>query len=126
MNNLFIEGANTIPTVEMRVDGYFKIAGRALMENAHEFFTPVRTWVKEYRGDKLEVEVNLEYFNTAVSKHLHDVLKDLNENDGIGQIDLKWHYEDGDDEILESGEIYDDLFDNINFTYHPYAEVFDG
>lgn len=126
MNNLTIEGAATIPTVEMRVDGYIKIAGRALMENAHDFFKPIRTWVKEYSGEELNVDINLEYFNTTVSKHLHDVLKEMNENENIGRIDLKWHYEDGDDEILESGEIYDDLFQNINFTYHPYAEVFDN
>ena len=125
MNNLFIEGSTTVPNVEMRTDGYIKIAGRALMENAHEFFQPIKVWAKDFSGDKLDVEINLEYFNTSVSKHLHDVLKALNENDKVGEINLKWHYEDGDDEILESGEIYDDLFDNINFSFHPYAEVFD-
>ncbi|MCG8702139.1 MAG: DUF1987 domain-containing protein [Bacteroidales bacterium] len=125
MNNLFIEGSGTIPEVELRVDGYIKIAGRALMENAHDFFQPIKVWVKEFSIENLEIEINLEYFNTTVSKHLHDVLKIINENEKYGVINLKWHYEEGDDEILESGEIYDELFHRINFTYHPYAEIFD-
>ena len=34
-------------------------------------------------------------------------------------------YEDGDDEMLEAGEIYEDVLKRFNFTYQKYAEIVD-
>ena len=125
MENLFIEGSETLPTVEFQTNGLLKIHGRALPENAFSFFNPLITWVKEFSSKELNLEINLEYFNTAVSKQLYDFLKAIESNGNFGKINLKWYYEDGDDEILESGEIYEDLLPRINFTYQRFAEVFD-
>jgi hypothetical protein len=125
MENLFIEGSQTLPTVEFQTNGLLKLNGRALPENAHNFFKPLITWVKEFTIDELNVEINLEYFNTAVSKQLYDFLKAVESNDKYKKINLKWFYEDGDDEIKESGEIYEELLPKINFSYHKYAEIFE-
>jgi len=125
MENLFIEGSETLPTVEFHTNGLLKINGRALPENAYNFFNPLITWVKEFAAEELNIEINLEYFNTAVSKQLYDFLKAVESNNNYGKINLKWFYEDGDDEILESGEIYEDLLPRINFSYQRFAEVFD-
>ena len=83
------------------------------------------TWVKEFANEELNIEINLEYFNTAVSKQLYDLLKTIESNQNYKKINLKWFYEDGDDEILESGEIYEELLPRINFSYQRYAEIFD-
>ncbi|MBN1951119.1 MAG: DUF1987 domain-containing protein [Bacteroidales bacterium] len=125
MENLFIEGSSTMPSVELNTNGLLRIAGRALPENAHEFFSPMIQWVKAFSIDEVRLEINLEYFNTAVSKQLYDFLKAVEGNTNFKKINLKWFYEDGDDEILESGEIYDELLPRISFDYHKYAEVFD-
>jgi hypothetical protein len=125
MENLFIEGSQTLPTVEFQTNGLLKLNGRALPENAHNFFKPLITWVKEFTVDELNLEINLEYFNTAVSKQLYDFLKAVEANNNYKKINLKWFYEDGDDEIKESGEIYEELLPKINFSYHKYAEIFD-
>jgi hypothetical protein len=125
MENLFIEGSETLPTVEFQTNGLLKIYGRALPENAFNFFSPLITWVKEFSTPEINLEINLEYFNTAVSKQLYDFLKAVEGNSNFGKINLKWYYEDGDDEILESGEIYEDLLPKINFSYQRYAEIFE-
>ena len=125
MENLFIEGSQTLPTVEFQTNGLLKLNGRALPENAHNFFKPLITWVKEFTVDELNLEINLEYFNTAVSKQLYDFLKAVEANNNYKKINLKWFYEDGDDETKESGEIYEELLPKINFSYHKYAEIFD-
>lgn len=124
MENLFIEGTDTLPTVEFNTSGQLKIQGRALPENAHAFFNPLIQWVKGFSIDEINLSINLEYFNTAVSKQLYDFLKAVESNQGFKKINLMWHYEDGDDEILESGEIYEELLPRINFSYHKYAEIF--
>jgi len=125
MEKLFIEGSDSLPTIQFNTDGVLKISGRALPENAFEFFSPLIAWVKEFSKNELNLEINLEYFNTAVSKQLHDFLKAVDSNQKYKKINVKWFYEDGDDEILESGEIYEELLPRINFSYHRYAEIFD-
>jgi hypothetical protein len=125
MENLFIEGSDSLPTVEFNVNGLLKLTGRALPENAHNFFNPLITWVKEFSVDKLKIEINLEYFNTAVSKQLYDWLKAVESNSNYKEIYLKWFYEEGDDEILEAGEIYEDLLPRIKFDYQRFAEVYE-
>ncbi len=125
MENLFIEGSDSLPSVQFSIDGTLKISGRALPENAYNFFNPLITWVKEFSCDELNIEINFEYFNTAVSKQLHDFLKAVEANPGYKTINLKWFYEDGDDEILESGEIYEELLPRFNFSYHRYAEIYE-
>ncbi len=125
MENLFIEGSDSLPQVEFNTSGKLKIEGRALPENAHDFFKPLITWVKEFAIDELNLEIILEYFNTSVSKQLYDFLKAIESNPKYKTINLKWSYEDGDDEILESGEIYEDLLPRINFQYNCFDEVFD-
>ncbi|MBN1599067.1 MAG: DUF1987 domain-containing protein [Bacteroidales bacterium] len=125
MENLILEGSDSLPSVQFSIDGNLKISGRALPENAYNFFKPLIAWVKEFCVDELNLEINLEYFNTTVSKQLYDFLKVIEHNNGYKKINVKWFYEDGDDEILESGEIYEELLPRFNFTYHRYAEVFD-
>jgi hypothetical protein len=125
MENLFIEGSESLPTVEFNTNGLAKLTGRALPENAHSFFSPLITWVKEFSTDELNMEINLEYFNTAVSKQLYDLLKTAEGNVRLKKINLKWFYEEGDDEILEAGEIYEELLPRIRFTYQRFAEVFE-
>lgn len=124
MENLYIEGSDSLPEVDFKNDGLLKITGRALPEDAFSFFNPLITWVSEFSRDELNIEINLEYFNTAVSKQLHDFLKAVEKNQGYKKINLKWYYEDGDDEILESGEIYEELLPRINFSYHRFAEIY--
>jgi hypothetical protein len=125
MENLYIEGSDTMPTVEFNTNGLLKITGRAFPEDAHDFFSPLITWVREFGIDEVKIEINLEYFNTAVSKQLLDFLKAVESNPRFKKISLKWLYEDGDDEILESGEIYEDLLPRIKFNYQRYSEVFE-
>ena len=125
MENLYIEGSDTLPSVQLNTNGLLKIFGRALPENAFNFFKPIITWVKEFSAETVTIEINLEYYNTAVSKQLYDFLQVIDSNPGNKKINLKWFYEEGDDEILESGEIYEELLPRIQFNYQEYQEIFD-
>ncbi len=125
MENLFIEGSETLPTIQFNTNGDLKIKGRALIENAIDFFDPIIAWIKKFPSENITLEINMDYFNTAVSKQMHDLFKALEDNENITSPNIKWYYEEGDDEILESGEIYEELFPDLNFTFHQYAETID-
>jgi hypothetical protein len=122
MEDLFIKGTESVPMVSFKTNGEIKLEGRALVEDAFKFFQPLINWVKEFNGDEINIEINLEYFNTSVSKQLLDLFRTIDSNPNNRTVNVKWLYEEGDDEMQESGEIYEDLLPRFNFTYEQIAE----
>jgi hypothetical protein len=122
MEDLFIQGTDSLPTVSLKTTGESKITGRALPEDAVKFFAPILDWITGFTSEEINIEINLDYFNTSVSKQLLDFFKIIEHNKGITLVNVKWMYEDGDDEMLESGELYQELLPRFHFTFHKYAE----
>jgi hypothetical protein len=123
MQDLFIQGTDSLPTISFLSSGELKILGRALPEDAAKFFTPLIRWVDEFSSSEVNMEVNLDYFNTSVSKQLLDLFKTIDNKKSIETVNVKWMYEEGDDEMLESGEIYQEILPRFNFSFQKYAEL---
>jgi len=125
MEDLFVQGTDSLPTISFKSSGELKITGRALPEDANSFFRPLLDWLRIFSADEVNIEFNLDYFNTSVSKQILDMFKIIEGNPANKVINMKWMYEDGDDEMLESGEIYSEMLKRFQFTYHKYAEIID-
>jgi len=122
MHDLMIPGTDSLPEVSFKTSGDFRLYGRALPEDASKFFNPIFDWVREFTGEMYNIEINLDYFNTSVSKKLLELFRIVENKPGEKKVNVKWMYEDGDDEMLESGEIYKELLPGFHFTFHKYAE----
>jgi hypothetical protein len=125
MEDLFVQGTDSLPNISFKSNGELKITGRALPEDASTFFRPLLDWLRNFSADEVNIEFNLDYFNTSVSKQILDMFKIIEGNPANKVIKIKWMYEDGDDEMLESGEIYSEMLKRFQFTYHKYAEIID-
>lgn len=82
------------------------------------FFAPVHDTVELFlksRPSSLTFDVRLDYFNTSSSKALLDILRLAEKSIIADKVQVLWHYEDGDDDLRESGEDYASLVD-LNFT----------
>lgn len=120
--------AGTKQTPEIIFDnntGKLEINGRSIPENTFEFFNPVLTWLDEYASspkDETVIHVNLEYFNTSSSKYILEIFKRLKKvtNDGHDVL-VKWYYEEDDEEMMETGEDYEDV-SGLNFEIIEVAE----
>ncbi|MBN1415312.1 MAG: DUF1987 domain-containing protein [Bacteroidales bacterium] len=123
MEDLFIQGTETLPTVSFKSIGELKLSGRALPEDAAKFFAPLLAWIRDNTAEEIDMEINLDYFNTSVSKQLLDMFKTLENKTTVKIVKVKWMYEEGDDEMLESGEIYQELLPRFRFTFQKYAEL---
>jgi hypothetical protein len=123
MEDLFIQGTESLPAVSFKSNGELKISGRALPEDASKFFTPLLTWIRDNTAEEIDMEINLDYFNTSVSKQLLDMFRTLENKTTVNTVKVKWMYEEGDDEMLESGEIYQELLPRFRFTFQKYAEL---
>jgi hypothetical protein len=66
---------------------------------------------------------NLEYLNSASSKRMLELLKIMDANSKIKSFIINWHYEEGDDDTLETGQIFEEILIRAQFQYHEYAEA---
>jgi hypothetical protein len=123
MNDLILQKTDSLPAISFMSTGEMKITGRALPEDAVRFFMPLFEWINGFTGENVNVEINLDYFNTSVSKQLLDLFKMIDKNPNIKNVSIKWMYEEGDEEMLESGEIYQELLPGFTFIFHKYAEL---
>ena len=123
MQDIYIEKTTSMPAVSFKNTGEIKLEGRALPENASVFFDPLKKWASEIDVKEINIEFNLDYFNTSVSKQLMDLFRNFENNHHIETINITWMYEDGDEEMLESGEVYEEMLKRFHFTFQKYAEI---
>jgi len=125
MQAIKIKGSDDTPNVILdKENGIFEISGRSLPEDVAAFYEPILDWLEEYAEDPLEKTVfnfKLEYFNTASSKLLLDVLLKLEDMYDDGKdILVRWHFPDDDEDMEEAGEEYADIvevpFEQVSYT----------
>jgi hypothetical protein len=122
MDNLIIEGSKKTPYINFDKDsGIFHIKGRSVPENSYEFYNPLLVWMDEYAkqpNSSIILKIELDYFNTSSSKFLFEIFKKLktivvNNN---SEIKVEWYYDDGDEEMENSGQDFMDILD-IPFSF---------
>lgn len=115
MENLTIDGTPKTPTIKFQPEeGKLLIQGRSIPENSIEFYKPLVDALDNYNG-VVVVDIVLEYFNTSSSKCILDVFKKLEKIKSDGNdVEIRWHYEEDDEDMLEAGEDYQAII-NIPF-----------
>jgi hypothetical protein len=122
MDALIIEPTKATPRVNFQPEGELKIEGRSLPEDPFTFYNPVLNWIRNYSGNEIVLDLRLEYMNTASSKQIFTLLADLKDNTSIKNHLINWHYEEGDEDALDTGKEFEQLV-NIPFQFHEYAEA---
>jgi hypothetical protein len=123
MEKLVIEATNHSPRVEFNSDGMLKIEGRSFPEDATSFYSPLIEYVSGLEVLSVNLLVNLEYINTASSKKLLDLFRQLDSNENVFNVTIDWQYEEGDEDSVETAEIFEESLDRVKFVYSEYAEV---
>jgi hypothetical protein len=95
------------------VNKVFEISGRSLPEDVVVFYQPVIQWLDDLEKSpipNLELAIKLEYFNTASSKLILDILLKLEEiNQNGTPLKVKWYYLSSDSDMREAGEEYSEI-----------------
>jgi hypothetical protein len=121
MDSLFIKPTADTPQVTFESTGELTMQGRSLPENPNIFYDPLLKWAEECDIPNIRFNLRLEYFNTASSKLIFNLLKKFIENPLVNEIVVKWHYETGDMDSLEMGQQYEMLL-KVPFEYIEVAE----
>ncbi len=123
MENLIIEGTHYTPRVEFRNNGNLLLEGKSCPVNVTRFYYPLISWVTGLKADRVKFDINLEYINSSSVKNILELLKELEANRYVKEININWYYEEGDDDALETGQILQELSDRITFMFHECAEA---
>lgn len=109
---LSIEKTNSTP--EIHIDEHsFKMSGVCTPENPPKFFETFKVEFENLIASSNEKQLifHLDYFNTGSSKCLLNLFKAVSQKENKLMIKIIWMYENGDDEMLESGELYSEIAD---------------
>lgn len=124
MEVIRINATEDTPNVILdHVNKVFEISGRSLPEDVVVFYEPVMQWLRELENApvmNLEFGIKLEYFNTASSKLLLDILLKLEAiyQNGI-PMKVKWYFVPADCDMREAGEEYAEIV-GIPFEFVEY------
>lgn len=130
MNDILLDGTPKTPTVHFNsTTGLLELRGRSIPENSIEFYKPLIDWIDQYAHAPrplTQLRVQLEYFNTSSSKCILDLFKRLEAVRNSGnEVQVLWHYEADDEDMLEAGEDYQAII-KLPFTMVQIQEVDDN
>jgi hypothetical protein len=125
---LNVEARMDCPNVILDADiPKMEISGKSFPPDVFLFYDPVINWLDEYLKNPSKetvFELKLDYFNTASSKVLLDILfkfRELN-NKGLSIL-IKWYYPDDDEDMMETGLQYA-MMTRLPFEHIAYSTEF--
>ena len=124
MDIIFIEGTEDTPKVLLDPSkSIFEVSGRSLPEDCASFYGPILKWLDQYVASPVAstiFEVKLEYFNTASSKMILDMLTKLEKLKDAGKsVTIHWYSHDDDEDMQEAGEEFAELVE-VPFEFKVY------
>lgn len=116
MDNLNIPETPDTPIINFDAStGLLEVTGKSLPEDVREFYSPVLAWLNEYCANPKEttlLKMRMDYFNTASSKMLLELLELLNKlHQNGGNVRVEWSYHEDDEDMEEAGADYSDMLD---------------
>lgn len=114
MRKLFVERTASSPKVLLDPENNtFEISGESRPSDVASFYTEILSWFDNYSqyltkstygGDPPVFNLDFEYFNSSSAKYILDFCKMIAVTRSKGrEINLKWHYESDDMDMLEAG-----------------------
>jgi len=114
MEPLYYEETLETPGVEFDPKkGLLKMYGKSFPEEAGKFYEPILNWLDEYSekpGNPTQAVFYLDYFNSASSTRILEMLYTLNDIYKETQaVSVEWHYLEEDEDMRESGEEFGEM-----------------
>ena len=123
MKDLIIDATPETPAIHFMTTGKLRIEGCSFPEDSTVFYNQLIDWVRQLDLKTVTIDINLHYLNTSSSHHMLELLRNLDGNDHINELNVNWYFEDDDDDILENGQIYEDMLNKATFMYHEFTKA---
>lgn len=112
MTNINLEGTEDTPKIILdATNNIYEISGRSLPEDCAQFYKPILDWLDGFNPtSKVNFVFKLDYFNTASSKLILDILNRLEKIKNKGKdVTILWCFSEDDEDMQEAGEEFSEL-----------------
>ncbi len=114
LENVFWQASEDTPQIILDKDkGYISFSGVSMPENTRGFYDPISEWITRYSRSpqgNTTVDFKFEYLNSASSKVLFDIMKQLQTISNNGHsLQINWYYLEEDDDMYEAGEDFAEI-----------------
>lgn len=115
------EAKPTTPYVHMNYEtGHIQMKGVSHPENVFTFYNPIYEAIRSFGRvptNEVVIDFALEYFNTSSARSLFMFFKEVKKLNTFGKkITVNWHYEEDDEDMMETGEDFQELV-SIPFNF---------
>lgn len=116
--------SDVIPLIRLDPENnIFEISGRSIPVHADKVYGEVIHWLDDFSKESpkaIKIVIKLEFFNIASSKRLLVILYKLRSMKLAGtRVTVQWVYDKGDRDMLEIGNDYAGLVDELEFQFLP-------
>jgi len=122
MQNIYAEATSSTPQIIFETGGRLMMKGRSMILNVKEFYNPLIEWISTLNTPAVRFTIDFDYFNSASSKQILEMLKLIDSNNNVTDFDVFWHFEKDDEDILEIGQIFEEKLRKARFYFKEYAE----
>ncbi len=126
MENLIIDATKSSPYIHFDCAQHtLTIKGESYPENAAKTYAPMFAWLEEFlnglRDEKVQVDLEITYFNSSSSKILMNFFDMLENAAELGKkIVVDWRYHEDNETALECGE---EFMEDMNFVEFHLTEI---
>jgi len=117
--SLTIEATVKTPSISLdSASGNISISGISIPENPLEFFKPLDDELESYiskPSSLTNLEFKLEYFNTSTTLIIRNVIRKLESIKDRTSLNVKWYFENDDEDMQEAGDEFKLLFKDVKF-----------
>lgn len=92
----------------------FEFTGKSCPADVRSFYAPILSWLEKYiktNDEDIVFDFKFQYYNTASAKIILMILQHLEDAAVNGNVLVKWHYPEEDEELMEAGEDFADIVD---------------
>lgn len=125
MPDINITPTNSTPEVIFETNGNLYMKGRSIILDVDQFYKPLCVWLSLLEVPAVRFTIKFDYFNSASSKKILELLKIIDANNKIKDFNVFWHFETDDEDILEMGQIIEERLRKAKFCFIEYAELSD-
>ena len=123
MQNVNISATSSTPQVQFETNGNLLLKGRSIILDVDLFYQPLCDWLYQLQTTAVRFTLEVDYLNSSSSKKILELLKIIDANNNVKDFDVYWRFETDDEDILETGQIFEERLRKARFFYKEYAEA---
>jgi hypothetical protein len=128
MTRFSVQATKSSPRIDFDPQSMsFEIKGESYPENCGMFYSPMFEWLERFfdksNGDRMEIDMEILYFNSSSSKTFMDLFDMLDEQANKGKnIVVNWRYHEENESAMECGEEFMEDVSNIKFNLIEFTD----